>query len=104
MATFGENTQVAYRADWIYCLLLLVRYLFRVEINNRVRDCGCGGLWAVSLPVSEKEKLRLRHYPSRNVVTVCRLPSCARLRRARAPVPTQAQLASGWGVFDYRLD
>jgi hypothetical protein len=41
---------------------LLVRYLFRVEINNWVRDCGRGRLRAGSLPISEMEKCKLRHY------------------------------------------
>jgi len=62
MATLGENTKVACRTDWVYCLLLLVRYLFRVEINHRVCDCGCSRPRAVSFPISEMEKFKLRHY------------------------------------------
>jgi hypothetical protein len=62
MATVGENTKVARHADWVYYLFLFVRYLFRVEISNRLRDCGRGGLGAVSLSFSEMEKFKLRHY------------------------------------------
>jgi len=47
------------RADWVYYLLLLVCHLFRLEIDNRVRDCGCDRLRAVSLPISKMATLKL---------------------------------------------
>jgi hypothetical protein len=48
--------------DWFYCLFFLVRCLFRMEINNWVRNCGRGRLRVVGLLIPEMEKHELRRH------------------------------------------
>jgi hypothetical protein len=42
VAPVSKSAKVAHNPDRIHCLLLLVRHLFRLEINDRVRDRGRG--------------------------------------------------------------